>query len=78
MNIDTDSEREFAHNLGYMRGDGPEIRLHLCNLADEVDRLRGALLSCQLAMQASMNSGMDRTDWLAMIVALNETLGVAP
>jgi hypothetical protein len=38
--INTRNEREFAHDLGYMKGDGPEIRLHLCNMADEIDALR--------------------------------------
>ena len=38
--MNTDNEREFANGLGYLQGNGPEIRLHLFNLADEVDRLK--------------------------------------
>lgn len=35
----TRTEREFAKNTGYMQGVGDEVRLHLFNLADRVDKL---------------------------------------
>ena len=29
-----ENAREFAKDIGYMQGNGPEVRLHLCNLAE--------------------------------------------
>ena len=43
MRTDTDSERQFATDLGYMQGNGPEIRHHLFSMAQEIDQLRLAL-----------------------------------
>ena len=41
--IDTGNERHFAESIGYLKGRGDEIRLHLLNMADEIDRLHKAL-----------------------------------
>ena len=42
--IDLTNEREFANSIGYAHGRGEEYRLHIHNLIDEVDRLRGEIL----------------------------------
>lgn len=41
--INTDNEREFANSIGWAHGRGEELRLHLHNMADDIDRLTAAL-----------------------------------
>ena len=44
MSQNTDDVRAFANDLGYMQGNGPELRIHFCKLADEIDAARNDAL----------------------------------
>jgi hypothetical protein len=44
-----ENARAFADDIGYLHGNGPEVRLHLRNLADTLERLTAERDAYQVA-----------------------------
>ena len=51
IEIDAKLEREFANELGYLDGAGPEIQHHLHNMVDTIERLENELVAATLRIE---------------------------
>lgn len=67
----TRTEREFAKNTGYMQGVGDEVRLHLFNLADRVDKLTAERDAAEVRVSTLI---WERSDYVQKVMDERDTL----